>query len=277
MIHMHPKKTIIIRVLGGLGNQLFIYSFARYLSLNLNRQVYLETYTGFIKDPYKRKYRLNKFNIKLKKCPWYLALYFPLKNRFVKMTKLFFGNARFINEKEFVANPEVALRKIQKSTIAYLDGYWQDSNFFNNYEEIIKNELALKTKMNDKNIKMATIMNKCNSIAIHFRRVQYDTLLEHDYYFNSINQIKTKIENPHFFIFSDDIIWCKQNLRFDGTFTFVDHNPNDEIAELWLMSQCKHFIIANSTFSWWGAWLANNQNKIVIKPIVTSLNISSLD
>jgi hypothetical protein len=111
---------------------------------------------------------------------------------------------------------------------------------------------------------MASIINHCNSIAIHLRRVQNDVVLQSDYYSESIDQMMTKISNPHFFIFSDDIEWCKKNLKVEGSLTFVEHNSNDEISELWLMSQCKHFIIANSTFSWWGASLSVNPTKNII-------------
>ena len=79
---------------------------------------------------------------------------------------------------------------------------------------------------------------------------------KYNYYIYAINKIKTQIKDPVFFVFSDNIKWCQQNLKADNSFVFVDHNAGDEVAELWLMSQCKHFIIANSTFSWWGAWLS---------------------
>lgn len=263
---MQTKPIIIIRVLGGLGNQLFIYAFARYISLKLHGSVLLEVRTGFIRDLYKRKYRLNKFNIQLKTCPWYFALYYPLRKRFATISKLIFDNPTFINEVEFYANPELAFRKIQNSKKTYLDGYWQYSSYFADYEGIIKKELSLKIKMNYQNQKMADSMCLCNSISIHLRRAKYNSLLELDYYINAVHQIKTLIKDPVFYVFSDDIKWCRQNFITDGSFTFVDQNFNDEIAEIWLMSQCKHFIIANSTYSWWGAWLSSNESKIVIAP-----------
>jgi hypothetical protein len=263
---MHTKNIIIIRVLGGLGNQLFIYAFARYLSLELHRSVYVETRTGFFRDSYNRKYRLKKFNIQLNTCPWYLALYYPLRERFVTIAKFLYDDVTFINWIEFNSNPEIAFDKIQKSKKTYLDGYWQYPIYFTEYENIIKKELSLKNKLNYQNIKMANTMSLCSSVAIHLRRVSYETLLKLDYYLNAIHQIKSQIKDPVFFIFSDDIKWCQQNLKFEESFTFVEINPHDEISELWLMSQCRNFIIANSTFSWWGAWLSSYASKIVIAP-----------
>ncbi|MCF8342998.1 MAG: alpha-1,2-fucosyltransferase [Chitinophagaceae bacterium] len=263
---MQSENKIVIRVYGGLGNQLFIYSFARYISLVLKGQVYLEIYTGFVRDTYKRKYQLAKFNIQLQTCPWYLSMYFPLRNRLPLITRIIYGKVTLVNEQDFNLDPDLTFNKIQNSRLSYLEGYWQNSIFFREYESLLKSELSLKIKMKWININMASEMNQCNSVAIHFRRVQYDLVLQHDYYSASINQILTQIDNPHFFIFSDDIEWCKRTVIIEGTLTFVEHNSHDEISELWLMSQCKHFIVANSTFSWWGASLSANPQKIVIVP-----------
>lgn len=263
---MSSKKIIIVRVIGGLGNQLFIYAFARYISFKFQRTVYLETKTGFVKDQYKRKYKLNKFNIILEKSPWYIALYYPLRTRFNAIIKLFFGDITYISEKEFYKDLKLTFNKIQNSKLTYLEGYWQDSSYFADYEVIIKEELSLTKRLNTKNTKIAATMRQCNSVAMHLRRVQYDTLLGLDYYRKSIEQIKSQIIDPVFYIFSDDINWCRQNLKIDESIIFIEHNRDDEIAELWLMSQCQNFIIANSTFSWWGAWLSRNDSKIVIAP-----------
>ena len=262
---MQPNR-IIIRVRGGLGNQLFIYAFARYISLNLNSSVLLETRTGFIRDRYRRKYLLNKFNIQLKACSWIFSLYYPLRHRFAAITKLIYGNAIYMDEIEYNTDRELALLKIMKSKRTYMDGYWQDSTYFGDYEDIIKKDLSLKINVKSQNQKMANDMIHCNCVAIHLRRVKYNTILELDYYLKAVNQIKAQIEDPVFYVFSDDIKWCRQNFINDGSFIFVDNNCNNELLDIWLMSQCKHFIIANSTFSWWGAWLSKNPEKIIIKP-----------
>jgi hypothetical protein len=258
--------NIIIRVRGGVGNQLFIYAFARSLSLNLGRAVILETRTGFLRDSYKRKYCLDKFNINLKSCPWYLACYYPLRHRFATITKMIYGNVTFIDEIEFNNNPELAISKIQMSKCTFMDGYWQDSSYFADYEDIIKSDLSLRVKPGVRNLRIAHEIKECNSVAVHLRRVKYDKLLELDYYYKAVNQMKARMENPVFYIFSDNINWCKQNFINDESFIYVDSRPPNEITDIWLMSQCKHFIIANSTFSWWGAWLSDNPGKIILMP-----------
>ena len=115
-----------------------------------------------------------------------------------------------------------------------------------------------------------------NSISLHVRRADYVTnpqanqfhgVSSMEYYNKAIHKIKSIISEPHFFIFSDDITWAKQNMIIDCPTTFVSHNgPDKNYDDLRLMSFCKHHIIANSSFSWWGAWLAMNKNKVVIAP-----------
>jgi hypothetical protein len=261
---MHSK--IIIRVRGGLGNQLFIYAFAKYLSISLPNIVFLETRTGFIKDQYKRKYRLNKFNIQLKKCSIFHSLFYPMRNRFPTITNILYRDSAFLDETEFSKNPLDSLSKIQRSRITFLDGYWQNPHSFEPYKDDIREDLSMKIKLNSLNLQTADEMQKCTSVAVHFRRIEYKTLLGLDYYQNSINRLKDQLVDPKFYVFSDDINWCRKNFMVDSLAHYVDHNMDDEIAELWLMSQCKHFIIANSTFSWWGAWLSSYSGKIIIIP-----------
>jgi hypothetical protein len=153
-----------------------------------------------------------------------------------------------------------------------LGGYWQNEAFFTEFSSTIRKELAPKNIASEKNIQVANEMEKCNSVAVHFRRIKYNTMLGHEYYEKAMKEIEEIMENPVFYIFSDDIAWCKENLKNDHTLHFIDHNTHNEISELWLMSQCKHFILANSSFSWWGASLSNNMDRIVIAPDANKTN-----
>jgi hypothetical protein len=269
LINIFPlskANIVIVRVRGGLGNQLFIYAFARFLSLNLQCMVLLETRTGFIRDSYKRKYLLNNFNIQLKKCPWYLSIYFPFRNRLRTFTKLIYGDALYMDEIEFNKDLEHSLNRIKKTKTTFLDGYFQDKTYISNYRKIIIEDLSLKIRVKPRDQKILNEIILCNSVAIHLRRVEYNTLLELDYYIEAIRKIKEQIKDPVFYIFSDDIEWCKQNFFYDGSFILMENNRNNEIVDFWMMCHCKHFIIANSTYSWWGAWLSTNTEKIVIIP-----------
>ena len=121
--------------------------------------------------------------------------------------------------------------------------------------------------------KILDLIHETNSVSLHVRRGDY-VKLQHihglcdlDYYAHAIRFITEHLTNPHFFIFSDDIQWVTNNLKIGFSHTFVDINHGHDSAwDMWLMANCKHNIIANSSFSWWGAWLNQNPNKIVVAP-----------
>lgn len=130
--------------------------------------------------------------------------------------------------------------------------------------------MTVKNQISRENKDVSLEMRDINSVAVHIRRLQYDNVLGTGYYDKAIAKIKAQVADPVFYVFSDDLDWCKENLKLNEKLIFISHNTNDEISDLWLMSQCKHFIIANSTFSWWGAWLSENNNKIIIAPKIKS-------
>lgn len=155
----------------------------------------------------------------------------------------------------------------------YFDGYWQSEIFFQDIKEEISLEFKFPPITKDKNLYIKNEIEKVESISIHVRRGDYigseilDGLAPLEYYERALRYIKLKIENPVFFIFSDDIEWCKENLKIDFPTYYIDWNNGEEsFRDMQLMSLCKHNIIPNSSFSWWGAWLNNNPSKIVIAP-----------
>jgi hypothetical protein len=158
----------------------------------------------------------------------------------------------------------------------YLDGYWQSERYFKDTEEIIRREFAIKRESDNANKQMADIIINTNAVSVHVRRSDYvnDTKTNEthgtcslEYYREGTEIIARENPNPHFFVFSDDPIWVKRNLLINHRTTYVKHNDADKNYEdLRLMSLCKHNIIANSSFSWWGAWLNKNPEKIVIAP-----------
>lgn len=135
----------------------------------------------------------------------------------------------------------------------------------------------MKYKSDVTNEQVAQNILSVNAVSLHVRRGDYVSNLtinqfhgtcSLEYYNQAIAQIAKKVETPHFFVFSDDPEWVKSNLKIDYSITIVDHNNADKNYEdIRLMSLCKHHIIANSSFSWWGAWLCRNPNKIVIAPL----------
>ena len=158
----------------------------------------------------------------------------------------------------------------------YLDGYWQSEKYFNDIEDVIRKEFAITVPQTGENQKMAELISSRESVSLHVRRRDYVSDLQTskvhgtcglDYYARAITEICSMVDKPYFFVFSDDPEWSKANLYISHPVIFVDHNNAfTSYEDLRLMSRCRHHIIANSSFSWWGAWLNPGSDKIVIAP-----------
>ncbi len=178
-----------------------------------------------------------------------------------------------IHEKQFHFDPNV----LNAPKDSYLNGYWQSERYFPNVHEILRQEFQFKYSQDLKSRHLSALMSSTDSVAVHIRRGDYvenPTHLNHhglcslDYYERSTQSIINKVSDPHFFVFSDEPQWAKENLKLEFPVTIVDHNNDDySYEDMRLMSQCKHQIIANSSFSWWAAWLNNHPQKIVIAPL----------
>ena len=248
---------IIVRLIGGLGNQLFQYAMARRISIINSEPIKLDIFPF---EQYKlHKYCLHHFNI--------VENYATIEE-----INTLFAAGRVIRESHFHFDPQI----LNAPGDIYLDGYWQTEKYFKEIEKTIRTEFQIRTPTEEINLITASKIMDCNSISLHIRRADYVTnpgankvhgVCSIDYYHNAIIKITTAIHTPHFYIFSDDIKWAQENITIDYPTTFVSQNgPDKNYEDLRLMSLCKHHIIANSTFSWWGAWLAANKNKIVITP-----------
>jgi hypothetical protein len=266
---------LIVEILGGLGNQLFQYSFGRQLAKRHNKKLKLDI-TGF-ENYHLHQFSLNHFNIdadfatkeEIKEfkpidqrllCKWI----FSLKRRA--------GMTRIFKEAGFHFQPEA----LHFPNTGYITGYWQSEKYFKDYEALIRNDLRFKTAPDSQNQEWSRIILNENSISLHIRRGDYITdpkakqvhgFCDLDYYYRSIARINQEIKNPFFFIFSDDPEWVKENLQIAHPHLFVSNNDSTKNYEdMRLMSICKHNIIANSSFSWWGAWLNSHPGKMVIAP-----------
>jgi hypothetical protein len=269
---------LITRIKGGLGNQLFCYAAGRRLAINNNTELVIDDISGFVRDfAYKRKYMLHTFGIKARKAksserfePFSL-----IKRALFKRIERFkpFTNRRYIEQEMLDFDERLLHLKLKGTT--YLDGLWQSEEYFKDVEKVIREDLKIIPPKDSKNIEMAKKIDQCNAIALHVRWFDmpgantngYNVSVE--YYKKAIEYIKTKVNNPYFYLFSENPEAAKSKLSYsDRNITFVSHNKGDECAyaDMWLMSKCQHIIMANSTFSWWGAWLCNNKNKIVITP-----------
>jgi hypothetical protein len=169
-------------------------------------------------------------------------------------------------------HPEV----LELSGWAYYSGYWISEEYFKEVENEVRDSFKFKGKLVHKNKDVAERIYNCNSVSIHIRRGDYletdmnrkiyGNICTLNYYEKAIAKIHQKVENPSFFIFSNDIDWCRENLEVINA-EYIDWNTGDDsFRDMQLMSLCKSNILANSTFSWWGAWLNVNKEKNVLVP-----------
>lgn len=279
---------IITRISGGLGNQLFSYAATRRLALKNKAELVLDDKSGFFfKNDYKRTYQLNNFNIPCRKIGKHeMFKIFPRIHRYLKRKiNIFFE----FNKRNYIFQEndkfDSRLLNLKVKGTLYIEGLWQSENYFKDFEKQIRRDLSIKPPKDLINIQMAKRIKKLNSIAIHIRF--YDDLkfvnkklhklyiVKKNYYKIAINKMKKLYPNAHYFIFADRNLKSLKDLPLKKkNTTIVNINKSDknmDFADLWLMSLCKHFIIGNSSFSWWGAWLAKNNNKIVFAPKLKSL------
>ncbi|MFC1711411.1 alpha-1,2-fucosyltransferase [Patescibacteria group bacterium] len=250
---------IIVRVSGGLGNQMFQYALGRRLAHF--HQSALKLDVSIFKTYKLHDYCLKHLNIieniasleeivRLKKKRWIFRL-----------------GKQFVKQRFFHFDPKI----LDLPDNVYLKGYWQSERYFKDIEGIIRKDFSFKKRPDKNNKNILKKILKSNSVSIHVRRGDFVVkgcgTCGISYYKKAINLIKNKVAGPVFFVFSDDPDWCKVNLNINKNMTFVDFNSRDKNYEdLRLISSCKYNIICNSTFSWWGAWLNKNKNKIVIAP-----------
>ena len=255
---------IIVKIKGGLGNQLFCYSFAKALSMK-NISVKIDDHSFFNKKILHEGNQLKYFNISLESASLNEIYKFTGTNRLLKKIKIYRG--KYIIDKNLNFNQ----RFLELKGNLYLDGYFQSEKYFNNYRELLLKEFIFRY---DQSVEFLfkEILKK-NYCSVHIRRGDFTNkinlkihgLLDISYYRTAINFLKTK-GFKNFIIFSDDIQWCKNHLNIYGVnIIFSDFGLNS-IQELNLMSKCNSNIIANSSYSWWGAWLNQNDNKFVIAP-----------
>lgn len=277
---------IIPRITGGIGNQLFIYAAARRLAMKNDTDLVLDSVSGFSYDKdYNRHYQLDHFNISARKATAIERLEpFSRVRRFLKRSwnkKLYIDKRNYIEEEGF--NFHSQLLNLRLRNKVYLEGYFQSEKFFKDCEKQIKQDLLIDPPKDIKNINLFNIIKNKTSVAIHIRFfdssiIKSNTNLQNtsntsiDYYEKAILKIDEHVPNAHYFIFSDQPKNITNYLKIDNKqMTVINHNNSDTMAyaDLWLMSHCKHFIIAKSTFSWWGAWLSNNNSKIIIAPKIS--------
>ena len=263
--------ALYVRLMGGLGNQLFQYATARSRADELRVELVLDRryverkaqHTGLAIDHFAVRARgLNATEV---------GKFSEIKLRIARLLK---RHARPVFstywETRFNFDQEVK----GASSGSMLCGFWQSERYITNPQQI-RSDLVLNTPFSPAAAVVAATIDRCQSVALHVRRGDYLKdqktmerygLCSVDYYQAAIAHILVEVKGATFFVFSDDTAWVKEHLAVGDRCTFVSCKDIPPQEDLLLMSLCKHQIIANSTFSWWGAWLNNNCDKIVVAP-----------
>lgn len=257
---------IISRITGGLGNQIFQYAVGKAVSLKHDVPLKLDI-TSFENYELHNGYRLDQFNVDSEIAS--LGEIERLKGKDNLHNKII----RRIGIKKSYLRERI--NNLYQSSVflrdtVYLDGYWQNAQYFNNIQSVIIQDMQLKGSISANAEKFRLQMLTCNSVGVHVRRGDYLQnshigVLDISYYKNAVRIIEEKIKDPVFYIFSNDMDWCRENFKFIRNIVFVD-DTESEIDDFILQSECDHNIIANSSFSWWTAWLNKNENKCIIAP-----------
>lgn len=270
---------IVVKLQGGLGNQMFQYAIGRQMSMINSTELKLDLSFLLDRTPREhftfRDFELGDFDIKADYATNSDVDNF-INNDLTSKLKRLFGQKKLVNEGSFSFHPKV----LSLGNNVYLDGYWQCEKYFDSIRNEILNDFTLKqsrfNKLYENVLLQETkeLMLRSNSVSVHFRRGDYISdnatnsfhgICSLQYYQNAIKLITQRIQSPHFFLFSDDTEWLLNNRIIDN-FPATVVKTSDMHLDMYLMSICKHNIIANSSFSWWGAWLNQNIDKLVIAP-----------
>lgn len=264
---------IIIRQQGRLGNQMFQYALYRSLE-EMGKQVFLDCEHPvnpkeknqldiFKKIRYQRADR--EESERLGNCKW--TVYNRICRKLKHPTK----------RSHYMEKPDDSLLSLSELDGCYLDGFWQSERYFIDIREKILQEFEFPSLTDGDNIKCLERIQSNNSVSIHIRRGDYVSskymgtyggICTPDYYQKAVQYIESRVENARYFVFTDDPDWVLNNFVFPEHSECVTHNISSTTSyvDMYLMSQCKHNIIANSSYSWWGAWLNQNAEKIVVMP-----------
>lgn len=271
---------IIVKLIGGLGNQMFQYAAGRRLAALHNTSLKIDL-SQLKADPNgaytKRHFELDIFSFVPEFATETDVAPF-LKFTRSRVRRVLFRELPFLFSTAYIAESgkdySPSFEKYPVNT--YLDGFWQNEKYFMPVESLIRSEFSFRAPLSGANNDVAQKIQSSNAISLHIRRGDYITnknansfhgVCSPEYYQKAVDLLAKKEGDLQLFIFSDDSAWCKDNLHFNYPTTYIDHNTgSNSYLDMQLMGLCKHNVIANSSFSWWGAWLNANKNKTIIAP-----------
>jgi hypothetical protein len=277
--------AVVVQIAGGLGNQLFEYAFGRSLALRNGVPLVLDNRSGFPRDFYKRTFTLDKYRIQCDFVPSSADCSTPLgrvRRRLARWRNSGLPVARrshVLERDEFVCDPEVREMRIVRPT--YFEGVWQHEDYFAEYRDTLLEDLSLREQVSAETRGVAERIDGSNAVCLHVRRLHgvpnqagaaplatnAAIHLDPSYYDRAVAFVAERVTRPTFYVFADFPDWARENVRVPFPTEYVMHNgPDKDYEDLWLMSRCRAFVVANSTFSWWGAWLATHPEKLVVAP-----------
>ena len=273
-VRVRSRKVIITKLMGGLGNQMFQYALGRRLAYERGVPLKLDL-TWFSDAPNMgadtvREYVLDGWRIQASIATSEDLSCLPARNSF--LARLGLAPSRAIRERGFAFNAAV----LRAPRSVHLTGYWQSEKYFKTIRDTLLRDFTLAAPPCPHAAQLLPQLRELRPIAVHVRRGDYvrnrvtnafHGLCSIEYYKAAAARLAEQVSEPAFLLFSDDVDWTRDNLRLKWPATYVQHDsacsPHQDI---WLMSHCSHHIIANSSYSWWGAWLCPNVEKTVIAP-----------
>ena len=270
---------IISSIIGGLGNQMFQYATGRALALERELPFRMDVagFSGYVLHQGFELQRVFEIPAEIATAEEvHRILGWQFSQSLQRLMALswmeVFRRRGFIVEPHFHYWPGIK----NVPCDCFFRGYWQSEKYFHEAVSVIREDFSFKNSFTGKNAELAEHIGSVNAVSLHVRRGDYvknpattalHGLCPLEYYQAAIRYLADRVEHPYFFIFSDDIPWVRKHLQMNFPCEYVDHNCGMEsYNDMHLMSLCKHYIIANSSFSWWGAWLNPHTDKIVIWP-----------
>ena len=270
---------VISNIIGGLGNQMFQYAAGRALALTNDRSLLLDL-SDFTAYQLHHGFELSRvFSLVAAKAePSTTHELLGWRENYWARKILRRRQLAWLRGKKFVVEPHFNYWPdfFNINDDCYLYGYWQSERYFKAFEAIIRQDFIFREPLQELNAELSLDMATKQAVSLHIRRGDYVSnpknhnimsVCDLEYSRLAINYIATQVEQPVFYLFSDDMAWVKQSLPMEFPSVYIEHNSGAEsYRDMQLMSLCRHHIIANSSFSWWGAWLNANPEKIVIAP-----------
>lgn len=275
------KPYLVAQIFGGLGNQLFCYAAARRLALVNDTCLRLDKWSGFVRDSYGRQYLLDRFNLPCDIASPRESFMHPggqvRRHTVLALNRMLPFERRWYVEEKQTGQFDQRLLSLQTVHPVYLSGYWQSERYFADVAPALRTDLTFKGAHSTESVRLAETLDRASAVSVHmrsYREVNYVSALHSpvgiEYYVAAARWMAQQVASPIFYCFSDDVEWARRRLHLPWPVVIVDTNADrgvdGAVDDLWLISQFKHHIVSNSTYSWWGAWLGDRKEGNIVAP-----------